>query len=55
MLFLKFCLGTHGLLEELGRCAKGGCVGHRSVLIVGLVRRQLSMFFLSVHHMIPRD
>ena len=26
-----------------------------SVLIVGLVRSWLSMFFLSVHHMIPRD
>ena len=29
-------------------------VGQRSVLIVGLVRSQLSMFFLNVHRMIPR-
>ena len=30
-------------------------VDHRSVLVVGLVKNRLSMFFLSVHHMIPRD
>ena len=30
-------------------------VGHGCVLIVGLVRSHLSMFFLSFHHMIPRD
>ena len=52
-LFLKFRLGTHGLFEELCRDDKG--VGHGSVLIAGLVRNQLSMFFLNVHHMIPRD
>ena len=45
--------GTHGLFEELGRHVKG--VGLRNVLIVGLVMSALSMFFLSVHHMIPRD
>ena len=53
-LFLKVRLGTHGLFEEVGRHAKGG-VGHRSVLIVGLERSQLSMLFLNVHCMIPRD
>ena len=52
-LFFKFRSGTHGLFEELGRQIRG--VGHRSVLIAGLVRNWLSMFFLSVHHMIPRD
>ena len=52
-LFLKFCSGTHALFEELSRLDKG--VGHRSVLIAGLVRNRMSMFFLSVHHMIPRD
>ena len=41
------------LFEELGRYAKG--VGQRSLLIVGLVRSQLSMFFSNVHHTIPRD
>ena len=51
-LFFKFCSGTHGLFEELGRHAKRG--GLRNVLIVGLVRSLLSMFFLSVHHSIPR-
>ena len=50
-LFLKFCSGTHGLFEGLSRHVKG--VGHKSVLITGLVRNRLSMFFLSVHHMIP--
>ena len=30
-------------------------VGYRSVLTVGLVRNQLSMFCFSVVHMIPRD
>ena len=30
-------------------------VAHRSVLFVGLARSQLNMFFLSVHHTIPRD
>ena len=30
-------------------------VGYRSVLIVGLVRNQLSMFCLSVVNMIPRE
>ena len=30
-------------------------VSLRSVLIVGLVRRVFSMFFLSVYHTIPRD
>ena len=29
--------------------------GHRNVLIVGLVRSQLSMFFSSVNHMISKD
>ena len=29
-------------------------VGLRNVLIVGLVRSMLSMFFLSVHNTIPR-
>ena len=52
-LFLKFRSVTHGLFEEFCRYDKG--VGHRSVLIAGLVRNRLSMFFLSVHDMIPRD
>ena len=52
-LLFKFRSVTHGLFEDLGRHAKG--VGLRNVLIVGLVRSLLSMFFLSVHHMIPRD
>ena len=30
-------------------------VGHKNVLNVGLVKSQLSMFFLSVHHMILKD
>ena len=30
-------------------------VGNMSALIVGLVKNWLSMSFLSVHHMIPRD
>ena len=30
-------------------------LGLRNVLIVGLVKSLLSMFFLSVHHTIPRD
>ena len=38
-------LGTHELFEELGRHAKGR-VGHRSVLIMGLVRSQLNVFFV---------
>ena len=42
-----------GLLEELGRNGKG--VGLRNVLLVGLVRIPLKMFFLSVHHTIPKD
>ena len=42
-LFLKFCLGTHELFEELGRYDKVG--GSETVLIVGLVRNQLSTFF----------
>ena len=29
-------------------------VGHRCVLIVGLVRDQLYMFFSNVDHMIPK-
>ena len=36
------------LFKEVDRHAKG--VGHRSVLIVGFVRSQFSMFFLNVHH-----
>ena len=51
--FLKFCLPTYGLFEELGRPNKG--VGHRSVIIVRLVRSQFSMFFLDEHHMIASD
>ena len=30
-------------------------VGYRIVLIVGLVRNKLSMLFLSIHYMPPRD
>ena len=41
------------MFKELGRHANR--VGHRSVLIVGLVRNHLNMFFLSVHHTIPKD
>ena len=52
-MFFKFRSGTHGLFEELGRHDKE--VSDRSVLIVGLVSSQLSMFFLSVRHMTPRD
>ena len=48
-----FNIVSHGVFDEVDRHDKGG--GHRSVLIVGYVRSQLSMFFLSVHHMIPRD
>ena len=51
-LLFKFRSGTHGLFEELCRHDKG--VGHRSVLIARLVRNRLSMFFVNVHHMIPR-
>ena len=50
--FLKFRSSTHGLFEELGRHDKGG-VGHRSVLIVGLVKNRLSRSFLSVHEINP--
>ena len=42
-LFLKFRSGTYGLFEELGRHANR--MGPRNVLIVGLVRNLLSMFF----------
>ena len=50
--FFELFSGTHDLFEDLSRYDKG--VDHRSVLIVGLVRSLLSMFFLSVHRMIPR-
>ena len=30
-------------------------VGPKNVIIVGLVRSPLRMYFLSMHHMIPRD
>ena len=30
-------------------------VGHSSVLILGFILSHLSMFLLSVHHVIPRD
>ena len=49
---LKFCSGTHGLLRSWVGMLKGASL--RNVLIVGLVRSLLSMFFLRVHHMIPR-
>ena len=52
-LLLKFRSGTHRPFEELGRHTKR--VGLRNVLTVGFVRSLLSMFILSVHHMIPRD
>ena len=41
--FLKFRSGTHGLFEVWVGMLIG--VGHRNVLIVGLVRIRLSMFF----------
>ena len=45
---------------ERARCMDLTCihpkgVSLRSVLIVGLVRSLLSMFFLSMYHMIPKD
>ena len=52
-MLLKFRWDTSGLFEELGRHDEG--VGHRSVLIMGLVWSRLSIFFLSVHCMLPRD
>ena len=52
-LFLKFHLDTQGLWRIWVGMLIG--VGHRNVLIVGLVRSWLSMFFLSVHRMITRD
>ena len=51
-MFLKFRSGTPGLFEELGMIR---VVGQRSVLIARLVRNRLSMFFLSVYHIFPRD
>ena len=30
-------------------------MGHRNVLIMGFVKSWLSMLFLNVHHMIPKD
>ena len=52
-LFLSFTRVPMGCLRSSVGMIRG--VGHRSVLIVGLVRYQLSMLFLSVHHRIPRD
>ena len=47
------CQVPMGFLRSWVGMLKG--VGLRNVLIVGLVRSLLSMSFLSVHHMIPRD
>ena len=46
-------LGAHGLFEELGRCANRG--GLHECPNCGLVWSWFSTFFLSVHHMVPRD
>ena len=53
-LFFKFCSGTHRLFEELDRHARRE--GSQECPIVsGLVRSLLSMFFMSVNHMISKD
>ena len=51
--FQSFIQVPMGCLRSWVGMIKG--VGHMSVLIVGLVKSRLNMFFLSVHHMIPRD
>ena len=51
-LFLKFGLSTHGLFEELVGMLTG--VSPRNALIVEFVKSLLIMFFLSMHHTIPR-
>ena len=52
-ILFKFCSGTHGLFKEF--CKYANRVGHRNILVVGLVRSQWSMFFFSLHRTIPRD
>ena len=52
-LFLSSIRVPMGFLRNWVGMLRG--VGLRNVLIVGLVRSLLSMFFLSVHHTIPRD
>ena len=43
------------MFEVLGRCAEGGWVDHRSVLLVALGRSCWSMLFANVHYTIPRE
>ena len=50
-LFFKFHSGTYGLFKELSIVR----VGYRNVLIVGLVRSQLNLFFLSVKCIFSRE
>ena len=50
--FFGFCPGVHGHFEELGMLIR---VGDRNVLIVGPLKSELSMFYLSMYYMIPRD
>ena len=52
-LFLSSIRVPMGFLRNCVGMLRG--VDLRNVLIVGLVRSLLSMFFLSVHHTIPRD
>ena len=52
-LFLSFVRTPMGCLRSCEGMVRR--VGHRSVLIVRLVRNQLSMFSLNVHHMIAKD
>ena len=47
-LLFKFCSGTHGLLEEMDRHAKGGAC--QDCPNCGACKESFSMFFLSVHH-----
>ena len=47
--WFKFCCGTHGLFEELGRNVNKG--GSQECPNWGALNCQLSMFCLSLQHM----
>ena len=52
-LFLKFHPGAFGLLSSWVGLLIG--VGNTRDLVVELIRRWLSMLFLSAYHMLPQD
>ena len=51
--FLKFCSGTHGLFEELGRHADRG--GLQECSNCGACKESVEHVLSNVHYMIPRD